>query len=164
MMPFRRWPVSAPSNYSEKIFKKYMPITRRLPEHLRKRPSVARKLRRWITEMSNFYRLPVYLCGSALFDFNTHPRDWDVRIEMPDDEFARRFGPWGEWEEQGGSGDWGPVRWKWSDECVKRSKGGWLSTGLNIDFQIYPVSHCVGYRRRLKLRMDRTRWRRDGTR
>lgn len=86
------------------------------------------------------YALPVYLVGSALR--SAEPRDVDVRIEMPAAQFAALFGDPDQWERQGATGDWGPLRKLWSDECVLRTKEGWRETDLNIDFQIYPEAYC----------------------
>lgn len=131
---------------------------RRLPKHLTSNPSRLRKLRRYANEMANFYRLPVYLCGSALAEANMKPRDWDIRIEMTHEDFSRRFGDAWKWEEEGAIGDWSDVRWHWSDECVKRTKTGWRMTGLNIDFQIYTVGYANQYRNNPKVRLDTTKW------
>lgn len=100
------------------------------------------QLRRWANMLRGHYGLPVFLCGSALLENNPEPRDWDIRIEMPDKEFSTRFGDSKKWRDEGVSGEWTRVRWRWSDECVKQTKHGWKWTSLNIDFQIYPKSYC----------------------
>lgn len=129
-----------------------------LPRHLQDNPKRLNKLRRFANEMANFYRTPVYLCGSAMIDFNCEPRDWDIRIEMGHRDFKRRFGdPW-QWMTEGGTGNWTQLRWKWSDECVKRTKDGWGRTGLNIDFQIYPLVQIQSYAHKPKVRLDTTHW------
>lgn len=97
-----------------------------------------------------------------MIDHNVHPRDWDLRIEMPDEDFTRRFSSAMEWITEGGTGQWTIIRWTWSDECVKRTKDAWAATGLNVDFQIYPKTQCQSYRGKPKVRLDTTVWRKDG--
>lgn len=140
----------------------------KLPKHLRENRERLRVLRREANAIRGLFGCPVYLCGSALLDGNSEPRDWDLRIEMPDDQFVLRFcgGRGGklrgdgrynaiwEWEDATTTGKWGSSRWRWSDVCVKQSLHAARSTGLNIDFQIYPKSHCIIYRGRPKLRLD----------
>lgn len=100
------------------------------------------RLRRWANTLRQLYPdTPIYLVGSALSGSNPNPRDWDIRIIVPDEEFVIRFGNVEEWEIEGATGEWTDIRWKWADECIKRVKSGWGATGLNIDFQIYPESH-----------------------
>ena len=133
-----------------------MPVTRRLPEHLRTKAGRIRlrALRRLGNRIAAFYGVPVYLCGSALLDFNASPRDWDIRATLPDAEFKRRFGDWKAWDTEGQTGKYTEIRWRWSDRCVKDSKDGYNVTGLNIDCQIYPASHAQHYRKRPRLRID----------
>lgn len=125
------------------------------PTHLADRPELLAKLRREANGLSGLYGCAVYLCGSALRDDNTDPRDWDIRLELPDPDFERRYGPVAEWEEQGASGEWGRTRGRWADDCLKQSRLSSRGTRLNIDCQIYPLSHCDGlYADRPKLRLD----------
>jgi hypothetical protein len=109
-----------------------------IPEHVKKNLG---RLHRWANGIYGLYGVPVYLVGSALSDSNPDPRDWDVRITLPDKEFAVRFGDPQAWVTEGATGIWTRVRWHWADECVKRAKSGWYACRLNIDFQIYPRSH-----------------------
>lgn len=78
---------------------------------------------------------PVWLVGSVLT--SPEPRDVDIRIMIPTDEFEARFGPWqlccADWElgwEQH------PKTKRWAMACAK--EGRWFSTLLqqNVDFQI----------------------------
>lgn len=135
-------------------------MSRRLPEHLRteRGRKRLRELRRVATAFYGRYGAPVYLVGSALLDCNARPRDWDVRINLPDDDFTRMFGSVAAWEEQGNTGLWTDVRHHWSQECVKGSKEFYYRTGLNVDFQVYPETYALGvYRKRPRLRLDRGR-------
>ena len=124
-----------------------------LPEHVKERLP---HLRRWANRLAGYYGCHIYLTGSALFGDNAKPRDWDIRIEMPDSDFEVRFGNVQDWVNEGGSGQWTDVRWRWSRQCVKDTKAGWYATGLNIDFQIYPKSHCRRlYAKFPKYRLDK---------
>lgn len=120
-------------------------------------------------DLARYYGVPVWLVGSALLDSNGDPRDWDFRVVLSDEEFARRFGPPGplerrgdgfeetwKWIEQMGSGLWTSVRWKWAAECVKRSKEVSRRIGLNVDFQIHPKTYAdAQYQRAPRYRLDR---------
>jgi hypothetical protein len=109
-----------------------------IPVHVQEELSV---LKRWANRLAGHYGAHVYLVGSALEGDNPKPRDWDIRINMSDEDFAVRFGDVDTWTTEGGTGEWTDVRWRWSRECTKTTKDGWHSCGLNIDFQIYPLSH-----------------------
>jgi hypothetical protein len=133
------------------------PMLRELPKHLQTKtaPVYLWLLRRWANGLRGHYGVPVYLCGSALNPENPSPRDWDVRLRLPDGQWPVRFGGTAaEWIEQGSSGDWGPVRWRWSDECVKKTKEGWKATHLNIDFQLYPASYWTRFKDERRVRLD----------
>lgn len=134
------------------------PILRRLPKHLRANREALGHLRHLANALTARYGLPVWLCGSALADFNARPRDWDLRIEMPDEQFTRMFGDWQKWQQEGWSGEWSTIRERWAAECVKQTGWCWKTAPLNIDFQIYPVTHCrVHYRTAPKLKLTTIR-------
>lgn len=117
-------------------------------------------LLRFANEMAGFYQSPVYLCGSTLS--KADPRDIDVRIQLDDADFALRYAgamsaeaAVKRWIEQGQTGDWSPIRWRWSADCTKRCKRAWKLTNLNIDFQVYPASWCMTmYADAPRLRLD----------
>jgi hypothetical protein len=115
----------------------------RLPSHVNE--VIAAKMTRWANRMRGRYGAPVYLCGSALREDNPDPRDWDFRITLPDEDFARRFGPAIEWDSEGKTGDWGRTRFRWSDQCVKDTKDAWAWIHVNADVQIYPQSYVDTY-------------------
>lgn len=116
------------------------------PSHMRdKNLHVLIRLQSWGNSIRAYYGVPVYLTGSAMRDDNPVPRDWDVRLCLPDARFAAVFGDPEEWKRQGDSGDYTTVRWRWSDECTKRSREGHKATGVNVDFQIYPTLEWVKY-------------------
>jgi len=78
------------------------------------------------TKLAGRYGHPVYLCGSALIDHNEFPRDWDVRMMLPDDEFAAHFGsaesPLAEYEETLAPGEQGDV-----DRAEGRGANEWVT-------------------------------------
>lgn len=120
-------------------------------------------LRKMANGLRGMFGMPVYLCGSALQGMNPKPRDWDIRIMLPDADFKRRFGiDAKQWANEGLTGKWTEGRWRWSDECVKQSKMAYAATGLNIDLQIYPAWYANRhYRQYPKLKLD-TRPKREG--
>lgn len=117
-------------------------------------------LLRFANEMAGWYQAPVYLCGSALK--KAKPRDIDLRVHLPDEEFGLRYGlamnaeeAVKRWVEQGATGEWTNIRWRWSDDCVKRTKRAWKNTNLNVDFQVYPESYALAfYKTRKRVRLD----------
>lgn len=116
---------------------------------------------RYANGLAAFYGAPVYLVGGALRRGNDDPRDYDIRVILPDAEFTRRYGDPERWAEEGSSGNYSRIRWRWSDDCVHKTRIGWKDTRLNIDFQVYPASHDrARYAKRRKLRID-TRGRRS---
>lgn len=133
-------------------------MTRRLPEHLRTKEGRERlkALRTQANGLRGILGEPVYLCGSALMDFNKEPRDWDIRVTLTDAHFKRKFGDPKEWQQQGSTGKWTQVRWRWSDFCVKQSQRFSRWTGLNCDVQVYPMFHvkAMRYEKAPRLRLD----------
>lgn len=100
---------------------------------------------RWANSIRGLYGQPVYLVGSQITG-KENPRDVDVVCAIPDDEFTIRFGDVNDWMQEGGTGLWTEIRWKWSDECIKRWKEASLETGLNVDFKIQPFAQFKGYK------------------
>lgn len=118
-------------------------------------------LARYANGLAAFYSAPVYLVGGALKPGNSDPRDYDIRVILPDSEFRRRYGDPERWKEEGSSGNYSALRWRWSDDCVHKTRQGWRDTRLNIDFQVYPASwDKMLYADKRKLRID-TRGRRQ---
>lgn len=132
---------------------------RGLPRHMT-RGSAWFSLYRFANSLRGLYGQPVYLCGSALRPDNPDPRDYDIRIMLPDEQFRARYGDPRKWEDEGAIGNWTRVRWRWSDDCSKQSKRGWAETRLNVDVQVYPASHARNlYQNKRRIRID-TRGRR----
>jgi hypothetical protein len=125
---------------------------RGLPRHLLE--SKWRLLYRFANGLAGLYGVPIYLCGSALRPDNPDPRDYDIRIMLPDEHFRARYGDVQKWNDEGAIGNWTRVRWRWSADCTKQSRVGFRETGLNVDVQIYPASHAralYGKKRRVRL-------------
>ncbi len=112
-----------------------------LPSHITENKLLLEKLRSFANEVAIKYNLPVYLCGSALNENNSNPRDWDLRIWMPDSIFKKLFGSPEIWEQEGKTGQWTNIRSGWSDICVKITEDGWEHTQLQLDCQICPLSY-----------------------
>lgn len=124
-----------------------------IPSHLT--PALLWRLRRWANRLRGRYGVPIYLCGSALREDNPDPRDWDVRIMLPDVLFALHFGPVDQWRDEGCTGQWTRTRFRWSDQCVKDDKDFAAWVQLNGDVQIYPESHAATmYAGLPRLRLD----------
>jgi len=114
------------------------------------------RLRAYANGLAAFYGHPVHLVGSALAACNEQPRDWDVRITIPDEEFERRYGHYADWVKEAALGTYTRVRWSWAEDCKKKTQDGWRDTGLYIDFQVYCEMHVLAhsYNRRPRFRLD----------
>ena len=106
-----------------------------LPEH---------KLVKWANQIRGFYGHPVYLVGSQITG-SDRPRDVDIVCAIPDNEFELRYGSVDDWCQEGGTGLWTEVRWKWADDCSKKSLDGMRDTKLQIDFKVQPMAQFNGY-------------------
>lgn len=102
------------------------------------------KLVRWANSIRALYGHPVYLVGSQITG-SEEPRDVDIIIAIPDDEFTIRFGDVNSWYQEGLTGEYTEIRWKWAAECNKRWKEACLETELNIDFKIQPFGMFKGF-------------------
>jgi hypothetical protein len=128
---------------------------KRLPTHLRGNRWL-KSLRREANGLRGLYGVAVFLAGSALLDSNPDPRDWDVRLTLPDADFQRRYGPVEDWISEGNTGRWTRTRWRWSDDCVRRSRQLSVALGVLVDFQVYPRTHVkrMHYTQKPRLRLD----------
>jgi hypothetical protein len=95
---------------------------------------------KWANSLRAYYGHPVYLIGSQITGA-LNPRDVDVIVAIPDQEFNLRYGDTEKWKTEVASGMYSDIVWKWSDDRVKRSLAGMKNTGLNIDFRVQPQSH-----------------------
>lgn len=134
---------------------------RRWPRHMqgwtKEKVRLRRRLRSHANNVRAYYGEAIFLVGSALLDFNGRPRDWDWRVVLPDADFHRRYGITAkDWMDQGSDGTWSEGRWRWSDDCVKRSKeaSGW--TGVNVDFQTMPAlaERVWGWHKKPRFQLD----------
>jgi hypothetical protein len=105
--------------------------------------------------MRGLYGVPVFLVGSALRQDNDDPRDIDIRMMLSESDFARRYGDPQKWSDEGSTGRWTRIRWRWSDDCVKLSRDAWAHTRLNCDVQVYPKRHAdLLYKKKRRVRID----------
>lgn len=103
------------------------------------------RLVKWANEIRGFYGHPVLLVGSQIMG-QENPRDIDIVCAIPDEEFELRYGKVGIWLQEGETGLWTEVRWKWADDCVKKSLDGMRDTKLQIDFKVQPMAQFNGYK------------------
>jgi hypothetical protein len=125
-------------------------------------------LRGWANMMAARFGAPVWLVGSALTDPSA--RDIDVRIELPDDVFAARYGDVFDFNREGWSPAWGPGRRRWGEDMAKLSRDALLNGGrslwvvgreplnklggLNLDFQVQPELLARAYADKPRERLD----------
>lgn len=131
-----------------------IPQLRKAPRHLQENHGRRWLFIRWANFIRGLYGVPIYLVGSALQEYNSDPRDWDIRIRLSNEAFRIRFGDPDDWTAQGGTGLWTRVRWRWADECVKRTKNAWRHIHENVDFQIYPPAYWRTFAGLPRLRLD----------
>jgi hypothetical protein len=122
-----------------------------LPEHV---CDYLEGLRKFANGLAGYYGQPVWLVGSVLLPSNSRPRDWDIRVVLPNEDFEMRFGALGEWAHDGLTGKWHEARWRWADENVKRSREAWRTLRLPVDFQTMPVVSASAYRADMRFRLD----------
>ena len=125
-------------------------------------------LRGWANQMAARFGQPVYLVGSALTDPNA--RDIDIRIELPDEEFAARYMDVIDFIGGGWSPKWEEGRKKWGEDMAKLARGVILHGGrslhqigrdplnklhgFNVDLKVEPESLARIYRDKPKERLD----------
>lgn len=96
-------------------------------------PVAAAKLEGLAKYWASRFDGPVYLIGSCLH--SPTPRDIDLRVLCPDDQFFYRFGFTRE--------DWGKgvLTQRWIDDNAKMNRYAVLRTKLNMDVQVWPAGH-----------------------
>lgn len=125
-------------------------------------------LRGWANQMAARFGAPVYLVGSALDDPNA--RDIDIRIVLPDEDFAARYGDVCDFMVEGWSPEWGEGRKRWGADMAKLSRdvvlwGGRALHligrsplnklhGFNVDLKVEPESVARAYADRPRERLD----------
>ena len=93
---------------------------------------------KWANQIQEFYGYNVMLVGSQITGSES-PRDVDIVCAIPDREFELRYGSVNDWVEQGKTGLWTEIRWKWANDCIKKSSDIIKSTGIQIDFKVQPM-------------------------
>lgn len=89
-------------------------------------------LRPWTELLAARFNAEVWLVGSALQDSDSN-RDVDIRILIPDEEFAARYGQAiSLWRKHKGS--------RWIRDVAYFNREGVLRYHLNFDLQIWPTS------------------------
>lgn len=90
-------------------------------------------------EVRREFHTDVWLVGSALE--HREPRDWDMRVVLPDHEFEARYrGRVPEYVLGQETGLWAAINHLRSRDCCAWSRRGFEETGLNVDFQVHPWS------------------------
>lgn len=90
----------------------------------------------------------VKLVGSTLT--KRTPRDLDLVLVIPTRLFVRLFGSVKQWLDEGETGRWSAIRYRWSDRCVRISHALERRIGATkpVDFKIVPASAAEHGRRR----------------
>lgn len=109
------------------------------------------KLRPWANLVSARFGAPVYLVGSALRE--KWPRDIDVRVILPADDYVARYGSWLDRK------DVSLVRWpigarRWAADCGKQNRYVAKVHGLNVDFQIHHEQEAEKEEANPRVRLD----------
>lgn len=125
-----------------------------LLERLTAAEDLPESLTGWSNQMAARFARPVYLCGSALK--LQHPRDYDIRIVLTDEEFEHRYGDPCFYE----SSAWLPKRFpqmlSYYEDMAKLTRQGVLACHLNLDFQVHPMKFAQKerYRDQPRKRLD----------
>lgn len=107
----------------------------------------------WANQMAARFGHAVFMTGSALH--KDRPRDVDVRIVLPDDEFAARYGRVSEWEESIWSRDMKTACQRVYSDTAKLGRECALKCRCNVDLQIQPLSFALRhYRNEPRIRLD----------
>jgi len=98
-------------------------------------------LERWANLIRGFYGHPVYLGGSQLV--KDAPRDVDVFVIIPDDEFKLRYqcDDIKQWGLRYNNGLWDDSNWNWADDISHKSLQAMKFIRMQIDFKLYPQSY-----------------------
>lgn len=96
---------------------------------------------RWANLTRGFYGHTVWLVGSQLF--KDDPRDVDMAVYLPDEEFCLRYGVTDleSWLKNFNWGVFEASHWAWADDMVKKSLHGMRFTSLPIDLKVLPQTY-----------------------
>jgi hypothetical protein len=111
-----------------------------LPSHAPASERLVFLLRPWARQMAARFGYPVLLVGSSLTV--PDPRDVDVRVTLPDEDFASRYGmDWPTWTTMlwYNIGEAGPMR-TYANDMATLSREAARVLRLNIDFAVHPAS------------------------
>lgn len=114
-------------------------------------PNAQKALETWSKRLKRRFGTQIYLVGSALH--KSDPRDYDVRVLLSKSRFAALYGDEDQWIEEGRSGHWSGMRWRWSADCVKYARSAALATDLNVDFQVYPPKYWRKFAKLPRIRL-----------
>lgn len=139
-----------------------MELSRHLPDHVRDMRRIY-MVTIQANKLSLFFGQPIYLVGSAL-DVTAKPRDWDLRLCLPDEHFAIKYcygsGQFdveqmvSKWLSAFNSGVFIDSVWRWGDDMVHHSMRASKGSGALIDFQVYPEKHWSHYDDQPRCRID----------
>lgn len=95
----------------------------------------------WANQMYARFGHPVYLVGSCLRS-EAKPRDIDVSIIIPDDEFRGRYGDPEQWEFDTWEPEWREARQRWALDMGKLASYVSRHYHVNIDLKVIPQSYA----------------------
>jgi hypothetical protein len=99
------------------------------------------------------YGAPVWLVGSALT--KTEPPDYDIRIELPGDDFVRLYGPDLEEPTRPALDHQSRQEWRRMYDCLKQSRRLSRNTRRTVDFQVQRAEGRERYADKPRVRLDR---------
>lgn len=111
------------------------------------------QLHGWACQMAVRFGVPVYLVGSALVDDN--PRDIDLSIVLPDEDFTARYGDVQRWDSEMWGIAWGAERQRWAEDQIKLARHLVAAYKMNIDLKIEPLFRAAAiYQGKPRVRLD----------
>lgn len=111
------------------------------------------QLHGWACQMAVRFGVPVYLVGSSLTDDN--PRDVDLSIVLPDDEFTARYGDVQRWDYETWGIAWGEECQRWAEDQVKLTRHLVKGYRMNVDLKIEPLFRAQAiYQGKPRVRLD----------
>lgn len=114
---------------------------------------MAQLLAGWANQIAARYGHPVYLVGSALE--KEHPRDVDIVVVLPDDEFTNRFDrPDHCWRLGSESAQTEGAKRLFAEIAKVARQCAQYHQCINVDFKIYAASEAAKHDGKPKLRID----------
>lgn len=112
---------------------------------------IRERLAGWARHIAARYGHPVWLVGSVLT--SDEPKDIDVRVVLPDEEFEGRWGQW-QWKHHKSETGLDAGAKRWAGEMAKQARWVAKNCRLHVDFQVVAESECRGHVGRPKVRLD----------